>query len=270
MIAEALAIGPTACAFSAGRDSCALALLAHDVAPKMRLVRVETGLSAPELRKFAKRFGGRLLDTVEPDQHPFKTWKTAGYLPIGSKVAAALYRRANAELRISPKQCCQRHKGAPLRAYIKARGLACILSGARGDDSSRHSFKLLQGEIFATKHGHHLAYPLLTWTAADTLDFLADRLPNYPFVYARSEELGCEVCAINLTLWPNQLSKLRERNPEKHRQAIEAHGFGEEILMIRYGLTRQGARDLIARDGLDALIDAGAFDRIPRAKKGLR
>ena len=47
-------------------------------------------------------------------------------------------------------------------------------------------------------------------------------------------------------------------------------GYGLEILMIKYRVTRHGAEQLAAREGWDKLIGAGTFDRIPQAKKGLK
>jgi len=258
-------------AFSGGRDSVALAILARETIPAAPLVYVATGLADPRLTAFVRDWGGDGLVYLENQDDPEKNWAARGCFPIGAKVSDRSYRRDNPELKVNPRLCCQLHKAAPMDAWLRDYGCTCLTTGARGDDSNRHKFKLTAGEVIQDhSKGFALAYPLLTWKQTDTLDYLAQRLPDYPLMYGRGEEYGCRACAVNLARWPNQLARLRQADPRYHRHLITRAGFGAQILMIRYGLTADGARALAKRDGWKSLIASGAFDRIPYPRAGRR
>lgn len=255
---------PSAVSFSGGRDSVALATIARSVDAELPLVFVDTGMGDARLCKFVRRFGGAQLVYLRNELDPEATWREKRCYPIGAKIAARQYRRANPDLAIDASKCCHIHKAAPLRQWVRDSQIEALIIGARGDDSDRHRFKLLHGEAFhSSTYGHTVAYPLLTWTAADTLEFIERHIPDYPFTYSRSEEMGCRCCAINLTRWPNNLAKLRQSDPAQHRHLIAEAGYGLQILMLAYDLTEAGARTLVERDGWDPLIAAGVFDRIP-------
>jgi len=270
IIADTLETGPAAVAFSGGKDSVTLAHLARQLAPTIPLVWINTGLAEAQLVEFVRGFAGADLVELKPETHPEQWWKETGRLPIGPKVSAAYYRKDNPELQIHPTACCERHKAKPMAAYLKTSATAALLNGARGDESNRHRFKLATGEVFRAAAGHILAYPLLTWTHTDSLAYVRQNVPNYPLVYGQHEELGCRACAADLTRYPNQLAALRSTDPEYHRRVIVDFGFGLEILMIKYGLTRAGAQAQAERETWPALIEAGAFDRIPYPRKGHR
>lgn len=270
IVAAARRLGRTVVSFSGGRDSVALAIIAQEIDPAIPLVYVDTGIADPRLTEFVCQWAGDRLIHLHSDTHPETTWRNGGPVPIGAKVSAANYRRDNPELRINPSACCHVHKAAPMDRYRAATSTVALLIGARGDDSHRHRFKLQSGEIIPQAKGYFAAYPLLTWTRDDVFAFMDERLPNYQLRYGAAEEYGCRACCIDLPLWPNQLALLRHSDPAYHRRLIVEVGFGVQILMIRYGLTEAGARQLIDRDGWGALIDAGAFDRIPQPKAGKR
>jgi len=270
IIRAAIDTGRAVLSFSGGRDSVAMALIVRRIAPGLPWVYVDTGLADPRLAEFIRAFGGSNLTYLRNPTPPSETWQAEGCLPIGAKVSAESYRRDLPELRIGPKECCQRHKARPMNRWLKERKTTALIVGARGDDSTRHAFKLQTGEIFPGKHGYHLAYPLLVWRQRDTLEFLAATMPDYPLAYARNEELGCRACAINLARWPNQMQKLRQSDPDYHRRLMVEEGFGLQILQIKYRTTEAGARQIIDRDGWDSLIDSGALDRIPHPRKGWR
>lgn len=270
IIRAAIATGRAVVAFSGGRDSAALAMLARQVDPSIPLVYVDTGLADPRLTRVVRRIGGRNLTHLNNPVDPETTWQTEA-IPIGAKVSSECYRRDCPELRIGPKRCCQIHKAAPMDAWLAKTDVTALISGARGDDSTRHLFKLQSGEVFKDRaRGRFWAYPLLTWLQADTLAFLESRAPDYPLRYARNEELGCRACAINLGRWPNQMGKLRQSAPAYHRHLMTDAGFGLEILQIKYKLTRDAAAELADRTGWPELIDSGALDRIPYPRTGWR
>jgi len=270
IIRAALDAGATAIAFSGGRDSIVLADVAATVDPTLPLIWANTGIADPRLVDYVREYGGDRLVEVHAPQHPEKTWQEKPCLPIGAKVSTSAYRRDNPELRINPSNCCRFHKAGPISSEAKRRGLAALCFGARGDDSNRHRFKLSTGEIFPDKHGYLIAFPLLTWTQADALEYVAQHRPEYPLQYGTSEELGCLGCAIALARWPNDLALLRRKDPERHRRLIVDAGFGLEILKIKYGLTHAGAEALAARETWPRLIESGALDRIPNPRKGRR
>jgi phosphoadenosine phosphosulfate reductase len=270
IIRAAIGTGRAVLAFSGGRDSVALAILARQVDPSIPLVYVDTGLADPRLTRIVRRIGGRHLTYLGNPVDPETTWQTEA-IPIGAKVSSSAYRRDCPELRINPSRCCALHKAAPVEAWLDKAEMTALISGARGDDSTRHRFKLQSGEIFRDRRrGHFLAYPLLTWLQADTLAFLETEAPDYPLRYARNEELGCRACAINLARWPNQMGKLRQCDPDYHRHLITACGYGLEILQIKYKLTRDSAAELADRDGWPKLIESGALDRIPYPRTAWR
>ena len=242
----------------------------REQAPEIPLCYIDTGLADPRLTAWITQYGGAQLVHLPPVADPEETWRHEGCLPIGAKTATRNYQRENPDLRIGPGRCCQIHKAQPMNAWLKAHGCRALFFGARGDDSARHAFKLMSGEAFPSRHGWTLAYPLLTWTQADILAWLRERMPGYPLAYARNKELGCRACAINLARWPNQMQKLRRADPAYHRHLMVDVGFGWEILMLRFGLTRRGAEQLVARDGWDALIAGGHLDRVPQSRKGMR
>jgi len=247
-----------------------MALLTDTVDDSIPWVYIDTGLAAPELDAFVRDFGGDRLTILRPPCHPETTWKETGRLPIGAKVSARYYRADNPDLRIGARDCCQVHKAGPNREYLNAQGCAALLIGARGDDSKRHAFKLQTGEIVTSDDGYFLSYPLLTWRRRDVLAYLDEHFPKYPLRYPANQDLGCLPCAVNLAFYPNQLSILRATRPDYYRRVIVELGFGLEILKLKYGLTEQGARDLVARDGWDSLIDSGALDKIPQPRTGWR
>ena len=256
--------------FSGGRDSTVLAELVRQQAPEIPLVYIDTGLADPKLTAWITTYGGAQLVHLPPVTDPEETWRREGCLPIGAKTSTRNYVRDNPELRIGPAKCCHVHKARPMNAWLREHGCRALFFGARGDDSARHAFKLMHGEAFPSPHGWTLSYPLLTWTQADVLTWLRERMPEYPLAYARNEELGCRACAINLARWPNQMQKLRQADPAYHRHLMVDVGYGVEILMLRFAVTRRGAQQLVEAHGWDGLIDAGHLDRIPQAKKGLR
>lgn len=258
--------GGVAVAFSGGRDSTALAILTQRVAPDWPIMYVDTGTAQPGLTAWVKRFAGDRLVHIQPEGDMLATWQAEGFYPIGGKISGALYRRDNPDSRANGTRCCEVHKARPARRWMRESGARCLVYGVRGEDSKRHRFKLVQGELFPSGDGWHLAYPILTWTRADVAAFLADACPDYPLRYSRHEEPGCRFCAVDLTLPQSNLATLRQTDRAAHLRAMET-GMGAEILMLRYNLTRAGAEALIARDGLEALADAGAFDRIPGAER---
>jgi len=262
--------GKAVVSYSGGRDSVVLAELVRDQAPDVPLCYVDTGLADPRLIKWIKTHAGRQLVYLKTPTHPEETWKREPCLPIGAKMSATNYRRANPELRVDPSKCCEIHKAQPQNAWLRKYGCKALFVGARGDDSNRHRFKLMSGEVFPSGLGWWLSYPLLVWTQRDVLEYLRDRLPAYPLMYARNEELGCRACAINLARWPNQMQKLRQSDPAYHRHLMADVGYAEQILMIQHDLTLKGARALIEREGLDQLIESGALDRIPKSVQGIR
>lgn len=262
--------GKAVVSYSGGRDSVVMAELVREQAPEIPLSYVDTGLADPRLIKWIKQHAGKQLVHLKNPKHPEATWKTEGALPIGAKMSATNYRRANPELRVDPSKCCQIHKAEPQNAYLRAYKCRALFVGARGDDSTRHRFKLMSGEVFPSGLGWWLSYPLLVWTQRDVLEFLRERLPRYPLMYARNEELGCRACAINLARWPNQMQKLRASDPVYHRHLMADCGYAEQILMIKHNVTLAGAKALIERDGLDQLIESGALDHIPPSVKGFR
>jgi phosphoadenosine phosphosulfate reductase len=264
IIRAAIGTGAAIVAYSGGRDSEALAILARQIDPAIPLVYVDTGLADDRLTAHLDTRADliRLTSPVDPEL----TWRKRA-IPIGAKVSTEAYRRVCPELRIGPRKCCEIHKAAPIKAYVQEIGATAIITGARGDDSTRHRFKLMAGEVFPDAAGRFLAYPLLCWKREDVLSYLETEAPGYPLRYHRGEELGCRACAVNLARHPNQLATLRHADPAYHRRLIVQCGFGLEILQIRYGLTRAGAKALAKRDGWGALIDAGALDRIPYPKQ---
>jgi 3'-phosphoadenosine 5'-phosphosulfate sulfotransferase (PAPS reductase)/FAD synthetase len=272
VIAESLraAKGKAVVSYSGGRDSVVMAELVREQAPKIQLCYVDTGLADPRLVAWIKRHGGKHLVYLQAETHPETTWKTEGALPIGAKMSAANYRKDNPELRVDPSRCCQIHKAKPQNTWLREYGCKLLFFGARGDDSNRHRFKLMSGEVFPSGLGWLLSYPLLVWTQRDVLEYLRETMPDYPLMYARNEELGCRACAINLARWPNQMQKLRASDPDYHRHLMSECGYAEQIVMIKYGLTSVGAKALIERDGIDQLIESGALDRIPPSQKGHR
>jgi len=247
----------------------ALLLIARQVDASVPLVYVDTGLADPRLTRVVRRLGGKRLTYLKNPIDPETTWQTEA-IPIGAKVSTGCYRRDCPELRINPAKCCQLHKAAPMDRWLAETGATALISGARGDDSTRHKFKLQSGEIFPGPRGYCWAYPLLSWLQKDTLAYLESELPDYPLRYARNEELGCRACAINLARWPNQMGRLRRSDPAYHRHLMIDCGFGLEILQIKYKLTRAGAEALADRDGWPALIESGALDRIPYPRTGWR
>lgn len=257
------------CAFSGGRDSVALALIARQVRPDVPLIWSNTGLGHPDLVDFVRDFGGDHLVEVRPEADPRETWAEYGCRPLGGKMSAAAYKREHGQdLGINPSRCCELNKAAPMNARLRADGCTALLFGARGDDSNRHMFKLIRGEIIHTDRGWPHAYPLLFWTADDSRAYLREHFPEYPVSYGRSEELGCRPCAVNLAHWPNGLANLRQSDPDLHRELITQH-FGLAILRLRFGVTEKGARQLVARWGWPHLIDNGYLDRIPKANQKL-
>ena len=271
VIRETVARRRAAVAFSGGRDSVALAMIAEQVAPGLPLMHVDTGHAWPGLLDFVRQFAGPRLRLLSAGLDPHTLWTEARCYPVGAKVAARVYRRDNSDLAVDGSKCCQRLKADPVKRWIEAEGIEAVIFGARGDDTTRHAFKLRQGEAFEPKTGAYaVAYPLLTWTYKDTHAFLDRHFPDYPLRYSHNQEMGCQGCAVDLARWPNNLSYLRQSDPARYRHLIAETGLGLQILMIAYDLTRAGAEALVDRDGWDRLIEAGAFDRIPKARSGRR
>lgn len=264
--------GPAVVAFSGGRDSTVTAeLVRRELGSDVLIMHVDTGLTAPAVADWVRAYAGDRLALVHPPRPLPETWRTVGALPIGAKMSTRRYRRANPELRISSPDCCRIHKAQPANAYMRETGARLLFYGARASDSHRHRFKLAYGgEIVDRGSLGIIAYPVLVWTPGDVLTWLDEQLPGYPVRYGRSEELGCWPCCVNAALPASTLARLRREDPARFWTAVREWSFGEDVLMLAYGLTRAGAQQLIARDGWEALAAAGAFDRIPRAQEGTR
>lgn len=255
-------------AFSGGRDSTALLHLARTVAgPSALAYHVDTGHAWPGLAEWLAAFGGEALVTIPPARDLVADWARYG-APVGGKVSARAYRRAIPGLPVDPEKCCRIHKAEPGHAFLRRAGAQAVAFGARGEDSKRYRFHLARGEILATPDGWTAAYPLITWTGADVDAYLAEHVPGAP-LYHRQQELGCRGCAVDLVMPVNNLALLRRQYPDEHRRLVTETPMGLVILAIRYGLTLDGARALVDRDGWPALIAAGHLDRIPPAPRGL-
>lgn len=238
IIREAIkSAGRPAVAYSGGRDSTVLLDLVLREEPAALVVHNNTGLGAAEtlefIRQHVQRLGIRDNYRETRADDAIAMWQEKGYYPILSKRGFTGAKKRDPGLRISPVQCCYQLKEKYSNTVFSTEGVGVVFWGNRAAESMRRRMTFIDnGYLFKPKkYPWHQGYPLQHWLDLDILDYLEQEVPGYPDP-AGGLETGCVCCGTDLTFWPNNLSRLYQRDRERWEFYMRA-GFAEQIMRIK-------------------------------------
>ncbi len=232
IIQQALKTTPAAVLYSGGKDSSVLLRMAIEQNEKILILYNDTGLADPRLLSFieAQTKNLNFIRVKGPD--PIETWKRWNNFPILPKRTFNKYKQRIPGLKIQPIMCCYHLKEKPARDLFRANGIQTVLWGNRAGESNRRKFAAIDhGFLIKPKRSTwQNAYPLQHFTDADIRKFLKENDIQRPD--EEQLETGCMACATDITYWPNNLSRLYNKNRPLWEKYMRA-GFAAEILKIK-------------------------------------
>lgn len=233
VIRQALSEGDGCVLYSGGRDSTVLLDLVQREKPNVLVMYNNTTLGDPAQTNFIRKHCRKMNYTETKAESPVKMWHKKGYYPILSKRGFTAYKKRIPDLRVSPVQCCYQLKEKYANRVLKAKKTRVVFWGNRADESMRRRFVFVDnGFLFQPKKYPWLqAYPLQHWTDTDINKYIARHIPEYP-TQREQFETGCLCCATDITYYPNNLSRLYQKNREMWEFYMRA-GFAEQILKIQ-------------------------------------
>ncbi len=248
IIGRALEIGKGAVLFSGGRDSTVLLRIIREATPGILVIYNNTALGDPALTDHIRQHtrGMNYRETIASD--PIRMWKEKGYYPLLSKRGFTAYKKRIPGLRTSPVQCCYQLKEMYANRLLKAEGVKVVFWGNRAAESMRRRFTFVDnGFLFQPKkYPWQQAYPLQHWTDDDIAGYIADHEPNYP-AQRRHFETGCLCCGTDITHFPNNLSRLYQRDRVLWETYMRA-GFAEQILRIQGRAADPATVEMVIQD----------------------
>jgi len=250
IIKRSLAIGPPALLYSGGRDSTVLLSLVaaeikrrpNQIGARLIVMHNNTTLGRPGALDWARSFVEKTIKAAKPaeityiettvDEDPIAMWARTGYYPVLSKRGFTKYKRAIPGLQVSPVQCCYQLKEKYANAVLRTFRIRVVFWGNRAAESQRRTFGMLDnGMLFKPKkYRWYQSYPLAHWTGADVDRYLKGNNIKYPL--AASLETGCLPCCTDITMLPNNSSRLFSQDRPTWERYMRA-GIGAQILKIK-------------------------------------
>jgi len=165
------------CSFQ--HDGVVLAHMLQQIAPRVRVVFIDTGFHFPETLAYRDRIVASLPIETFVELHPV--------MPRDEFAATHgldLYSR-------DPDLCCQLNKVEPLRRYLKD-GVRCWVNGRRRDQSGLRQI-LRVVEVY--QDGLYKVNPLVNWTSRDSYRYLEQHgIPLHPLFEQGYASIGCAPC----------------------------------------------------------------------------
>jgi 3'-phosphoadenosine 5'-phosphosulfate sulfotransferase (PAPS reductase)/FAD synthetase len=243
-------------AFSGGLDSTVLLDLVWSLYPQVPAVFVDTGVEYPEIRKFVKSFGDRVV-WVKPKK-TFKQVISEYGFPIISKEQSqflAEYRNTNSENlrktrwegnkhkrgKISEKwkflaaapfnisdRCCHFLKKEPAHRYEKETGRMPFV-GTRAEESSLRTQTYMRHGCNSFAKGRTISKPLSVWLHQDVLDYIEAKNLPYSKIYDMGyDRTGCALCGFGCHLnSPNKFQLMKQTHPKLHAYGMDGLGMRE-------------------------------------------
>ncbi len=219
--------------YSGGRDSTVLLDLVRRHDPGILVMHNDTTLGDPRLLAFVREHcrGMNYLETRADD--PFTMWEEKGYYPILSKRGFTAYKRKYPELKVSPVQCCYQLKEKYANRHLNRLKIGVVFWGNRAGESMRRRMSFVDnGFLFQPKKYKWMqAYPLQHWEDKDIERYIKQNLPGYP-QKRMGFETGCLCCGTDITFFPNNLSRLYQKDRESWENYMRA-GFAKQILVAQ-------------------------------------
>ncbi len=231
IIARALTKGRAAILYSGGRDSTVLLHLAQAAGPLV--LHNDTTLGDPATLEFIRSWCRKMDYHETTAQDPIEMWQRTGYFPILSKRGFTAYKKRIPGLKTSPVQCCYQLKERYANQVLNRAKTGVVFWGNRAGESMRRRMTFIDnGFLFKPKkYAWWQAYPLQHWTDTDIAEYLRKHLPEYPHAEA-GIEAGCRPCGTDLTFYPNNLSRLYQRDRAEWEKYMRC-GFAEQIMKIK-------------------------------------
>lgn len=224
--------GPLWCCYSGGKDSTAvLSLMVQKFGPERVLACYNAGTfplpgRVEEIQKTAERIGARFAKTQSPDI--LEMWQKKGFYPLFSKRSQTKLGKKYG-VQCGPVQCCYQVREAPFMKAMKAAGANTSFWGIRASESSRRFFLAIDTPAIApSQRGRVNVYPILYWTLADVMEYLALYVPWFTPRQGTFNE-DCLCCATDISFFPNNLSRLYFNFPDTFAKVMRS-GLGAQIL----------------------------------------
>lgn len=234
VIEDSMAKGRGLLLYSGGKDSTILKHILLKIDPEILVMFNNTGLNDPGYLEFL-RSNTKDCNFIETQaEDPINMWQRLGHWPILAKRSTTRYKKAYPKLKCSSRQCCYNLKEKYANKIIKERGIAVVFWGNRAAESDRRKLSFIDnGYLFKLKkYPWYQSYPLQHWTNDDVLKYINKHIPNYPMI--KNFESGCICCGTDLHYYPNNLSRLYNRDRASWAKYMRT-GMGANI-MIANGL----------------------------------
>lgn len=196
--------------FSGGKESIVLAHMCEAHREKVTLVWVRVQHAAPHMVDFIRGYaerGWRLEEIRAPSMSTH--WQAAG---IPAEVVSVEHAQGLREPRMQTVvSCCHALRQAPLNAFMHAQGEPCALvHGQRSADRGGATHDGLRWQLPASVE---IVQPLLDWSEADVMAYVAEHGLELPHQYAEgcSDSLECLPCPVMAT--PERMAFLDRHYP---------------------------------------------------------
>lgn len=196
-------------AFSGGKDSLAALYIAYLLKPDIKVVFNDTGVEYTETVKFVDWLSKEWDLNITVTKPIMTFWQCVEKWGFSvGKTNRQPGQKAN-------HHCCYYLKEKPMLDFIRENNVEAKLTGITAAENRNRMFSSKQyGWCFYSKSEHiQKVHPLLWWTQAEVLQYIADmKIPNNP-LYARGiDRVGCMPC----TAFKNWESQLKKFNPKMY------------------------------------------------------
>ncbi len=199
--------GRAAVGFSGGKDSLVLKHLLNPLSKQIDFIWVNTGSMMPHMERFVRELG-----VIELRGNQTARFATAGLpvriAPVLNTAAGRVEREPRQRLMLSDwYSCCYEVRCAPMRDYLKLRGITLFIDGQRFEDN----FDTLGGGV----SGIERLQPLWEWSGADVQAYIEAHQLELPEQYGQGYRDSIECWNCTATIDADRFAYLAKHHPQR-------------------------------------------------------
>lgn len=199
--------GHAAVGFSGGKDSLVLKHLLNPLSKQIDFIWVNTGAMMPHMERFVRELG-----VIELRGNQTARFATAGLpvriAPVLNTAAGRVEREPRQRLMLSDwYSCCYEVRCAPMRDYLKLRGITLFIDGQRFEDN----FDALGGGV----SGIERLQPLWEWSGADVQAYIEAHQLELPEQYGQGYRDSIECWNCTGTIDADRFAYMAKHHPQR-------------------------------------------------------